>query len=333
MEYREFKLLDTINAYYDFVSVEDAKYLGYIPKEFHSIVNSKCLCGSDRITNKSGSSVMCCNPRCYIKLGYSLCSMLKSFGGRELGEETCKKIMQVGIREGIFKIPSPVEILYNFNEFEYLLGARYDYLVEAVALIQSASLNFYQIVQSVSIPGFDTKCSDYFGDISNSDELLKEFQTYGLVNSMANRRVFDLKKCLNLALRMKDVVLFESLFIGEVERPALKSVKICITGPVSPHGVSMTRDTFIRHCNEISKFDGVRLFDVSEGGPSRSSYVIADSPSGTSKYQTGKYRQDCNPDIKILYTSTEFVDLIKREVEKCETMKELQRKRMDTPVS
>ena len=72
MEYGEFKSLDTINAYYDFVSVDEAKYLGYIPKEFHDIVDSKCKCGSDRITNKSGSSIMCCNPRCISNLDINL---------------------------------------------------------------------------------------------------------------------------------------------------------------------------------------------------------------------------------------------------------------------
>ena len=92
----------------------------------------------------------------YIKLGYKLNEMLTSFGAREIGEETCKKIMQVGIREGVFKIPSHVEILYNYNEFDYILGARYDYLVEAVALVQTSALNFHQIVRAIDIPGFDT---------------------------------------------------------------------------------------------------------------------------------------------------------------------------------
>ena len=41
----------------------------------------------------------------------------------------------------------------------------------------------------------------------------------------------------------------------------------------------MTRDEFIRHCNDVSRFDGIKLFEIGQGGPSTSPYVIADSPS------------------------------------------------------
>lgn len=324
MEYSEFKALDVLNAYYDFVSVDDAKYLGYIPEEFHSIISSKCDCHSDRITTSSGSVMTCCDPRCYIKLGYSLHSMLSYFGVRDVGEETCKKMMKMGIREGILTLPSHVEVLYKFEEFRFLLGAKYNNLLEVVAKIHTSSLNFHHIVRAVSIPGFDTKCVDYFGDINNSDELLSEFKKYGVVNTMANRRVFDLKKCLNLIFYMKDVVLFEKAFQGKLYAPALKNVKICITGPVNPEGMYMNRKEFVRYCNEISSFGENKIFEISEGGPSTSPYVIADAPSGSSKYNTAVNREMDNPGLKVIYSSTEFVNLIRDEVNKCKTIMEAQ---------
>lgn len=317
MKFSEFKSMDVLNAYYDFISVDDAKYLGYIPENFHDIVDSKCICGSDRMTNASGTVITCCDPRCYIKLGYSLSSMLSLFGAKDIGGETCKSIMYTGIKQGIFTIPSHVEILYKYPEFEYLLGARYEKLVQAVALIQTSSLSFHQIVRAVSIPDFDTSCSTIFADTKNFNDLMNEFRQYGVVNTMANKRVFDLKKCSNLFFFMKDIALFESAFQGQFDLPALKMIKICITGPVHPEGVSMNRTSFIKYCNELSKIGNSRIFEISEGGPATSPYVIADSPSSSAKYTTAKNREYCNPGLKVIYTSTEFVELIRNEVEKC----------------
>jgi len=324
MKYLEFKALDVLNAYYDFVSVDDAKYLKYIPEEFHNIIESKCDCHSDRITNRSGSVITCCNPRCYIKLGHSLYSMLSYFGVKDIGEETCKKIMKMGIEQGILTVPSHVELLYKYTEFEYLLGAKYESFLDVIARIHTSSMNFHQIVRAVSITGFDTKCVDYFGDIKDSNELMEEFKRYGVVDTMANRRVFDLKKCLSLILFMKDIVLFERAFQGKLYAPALKTVKICITGPVSPEGVYMNRREFIRYCNELSSFEGFKVFEITEGGPATSPYVIADSPSSSAKYSRALEREQDNPGLKVIYTSTEFVNLIRDEVNKCKEIMESQ---------
>ena len=63
------------------------------------------------------------------------------------------------------------------------------------------------------------------------------------------------------------------------------------------------------------------MFNISESGAATSAYVIADSSSNSRKYLKAKERESYNPSQKILYTSTEFVNLLRNEVKKCQELK------------
>ena len=173
------------------------------------------------------------------------------------------------------------------------------------------------MVEAVNIPGFGSLCQDYFRGIENCTQLQDEIKRVGVVKFMLDRGVEDLKKDLNLVLFLSDVYVLERTFRGEKISKILKDVKICITGPVSPEGVYMKRDDFIRYVNKLSKVGDIQVFNISESGPATSSYVIADSPSSNRKYLKAKEREAYNPSQRVLYTSTEFVNLIRNEVEKC----------------
>lgn len=315
MTFDEFKKLDIISAYPDYKSVAFAKMTEVIPKDLAPYVEDKCLCGSDRMTN--GVTITCCNPRCYIKLGHKLSGMFSKFGVKNLGPSTCIKIMKFGIDNGLFVIPSHMEIFNCFEKFEYILGAKFYDLILGIETIHNNSLNFYQIVQSVNIPGFGDKCVDYFKGIESVEQLVQEIDKHGIIDFMAQRGVYDRSMSLNLTVFLTDIFIFERLFRGRVLSEPLKNVKICITGPVSPNGVYMSRDNFVSYVNEISRIGNICVFNITQSGPSTSTYVIADSPSNNNKYLTAKNRETLNPDVKVIYTSTEFVNLIKSEVEKC----------------
>lgn len=318
MKFEEFRELDKLGAYSEYKSVEYAKMSGEIPSNLHEHINSKCECGSDRMTN--GVSITCCDPRCYIKLGHRLSNLFSKFGAKNLGPSTCIKIMNFGIKNNIFVLPSHLEIFNKFREFEYILGSKYYDLTIGLGIIHNTPMPFYKIVQSVNIPGFDTECISYFKDIESSVQLKDELNKVGVVDFMAQRGVYDLKKCFNLVLGLSDVYIFEKLFLGERINKILKDVKICLTGPVSPNGVYMKRDDFVRYVNKISKVGDIQVFNIVESGAATSNYVIADSPSPSRKYVKAKEREAYNPGQKIIYTSTEFVELIMKEVMKCKEL-------------
>lgn len=318
MKFEEFKELDSINAYAEFMSVKDAKASGHIPPEYEDIFRDDCICGSDRMINTRLTTVMCVDPKCYIKMGYNLDNMLKKFGCKGLGPSTCVSICKFGKENGIFKVPSHIEILHSFQRFEHLLGAKYQDLRHAVGTIQSTPLKFYQMIQYLCIPDYDTSCKDLFGDVSNFDDLMNKINSSSVIDFLYHRGVKDTKKAIHLYLSLRDIRAFELMFVGEYTKPAIKHVNICITGVVAPEGVSMTRKEFLNYCNSISVIDGTPLFDITANSAKMSnSYVIADHPSGSDKYSKAVYRERANPGVKIIYTSTEFVELIKSEVEKC----------------
>lgn len=318
MNFKEFKLLDSLNAYADYKSVDYAKMTGEIPEILHDYINSKCMCGSDRMTN--GVSLTCCNPRCYIKLGHRLSEFFSYFGAKNLGPATCIKITKLGVQGGIFSLPSQLEVFTTFEKFEYLLGEKYYDLLLGLETVHKNTLTLGQMVQSVGIPGFDTNCSELFKDISSTTQLKEKLNEEGVVQFLHNKGIDDLKKCLNLVLYLSDVFILERTFRGEKIEKIIRNVKICITGPVYPDGVYMKREDFIRHVNSISKIGNVQLFNISESGPSTSAYVIADSPSTNSKYIKAKQRESFNPGVKVIYSATEFVNLIKEEVRKCKEL-------------
>lgn len=318
MKFEEFKELDKLNAYGDYRSIKLAKMSGEIPSNLHDYIEDTCKCGSDRITN--GTTLTCCSPRCYIKLGHRLSNLFSKFGVKNLGPSTCIKIMDFGIKRDIFVLPSHIEIFNKFKEFEYILGSKYYDLTIGLELIHSNSIPFYKIVQSVGIPGFDSECINYFKDIENSIQLKEELNKHGVVKFMSDRGVYDLKKSFNLVMCLTDIYIFEKLFRGEVITKILKDVRICLTGPVYPNGTYMKRDEFVRYLNSISKIGSVQLFNISESGASTSSYVIADSPSNSRKYLKAKEREYYNPNQRVIYTSTEIVELIEKEVMKCKEL-------------
>lgn len=318
MTFEEFQVLDSIGAYSEFSSVKELKELGVLPSEYHEIIPSECQCGSDMILSDEETILMCCNPKCYLKMAHNLNDMFKYFDCKGIGPETCLVIVKHGLKNGIFKVPSYVEILGSFEEFKFILGHRYDDLVSAVYKIHTTPLKFFEMIQCVGIPDYDKSCKDYFGDVKNFDDLMQKLNEVSIVDYLAKFGVGDLKKSLHLHLFLKDIRAFEILYQGNLIKPALKNIDIVITGPVRPHGESMARRDFVRYCNELGILDGHTLFSIHESSAIQSvNYFIADSPSSSRKYNAARSREEMNPGLKLIYTSTEFVDLIKNEVEKC----------------
>lgn len=318
MTYEEFLELDSIGAYSEFKSVRLAKDMNYIHPDYDDVIPDKCICGSDMIINDNETILMCCDPRCYIKMGYALNNMFKRFDCKGLGPETCQTIVRHGVKNGIFVIPSFIEILYTYSKFEYVLGHRYDDLLRAIYKIQHTPMKFHEMIQYIGVPGYDTVCKDYFGDIVNFDDLMTKLNKYSIVDYLKRFGVNDLKKSLHLNIYLKDIRAFEKLYVGQITKPALRNIDIVITGPVSPNGAKMNRTEFIRYCNNLSVIDGNPIFAFHESDALQSArYFIGDFPSTTRKYKAALSREALNPGLKLIYTSDEFIEMINEEVNKC----------------
>lgn len=319
MNYEEFKNLDTIGAYSEFKSVRQMKDSGLIPAEFEDYVSDKCECGSDRIMNDVGTVITCCNNKCYIKMGYNLDKFFKYFDCKGLGPATCISICKKAVKDEIFILPSFVEILNCFERFQGLLGAKYYDLLEAVDKIHKTPLSFYQMIQYIGVYGFDRKCSTVFEGVKNSQDLIAKLKETSVLDFFAKRGVYDRKKILDFYLSLTDIQAFELLHRGKLLLPAKRQIKVCITGSVRPNGHGLSRKEFIAYCNALGQVDGVPIFSFVESKAFGSaSYFVFDRPTGSQTEMAARQRQALQPNEKIIYTSTEFVNLIKSEVLKCQ---------------
>ena len=86
MNYEEFKSLDKIGAYVEFKSIRHLKDSGLIPNGYEDLLADKCSCGSDRIMNSELTIITCCNPNCFIKMGYKLDKFLKAYNEKKNGD-------------------------------------------------------------------------------------------------------------------------------------------------------------------------------------------------------------------------------------------------------
>ena len=84
---------DKYGAFYQYVTIRDAKEMGIIPKQYEEVFPDFCECGSENIIKKSLTQAMCCDPRCKVKLAYALSEMFSRFGVKGVGDETCKKMI------------------------------------------------------------------------------------------------------------------------------------------------------------------------------------------------------------------------------------------------
>lgn len=318
MIYEEFVKNDTIGAYSDFKSVKELKRLGRIPQEYHQYIDDVCECGSDRIMNVLGTIITCCDHRCYVKMGYNLDKFLKFFDCKGIGPATCISICKKGVRDGIFILPSFIEILNCFDRFQGLLGAKYSDLLDVIDRINNEYLSFYQMIQCLGIYGLDSSCSKIFKGIKDFDHLMEILKTCTLQEFFAERGVFDKKRVIEFYLHLVDIKAFSLVYKGSVKLPALREVKVCITGAVRPNGASLSRKDFIGLCNRSSVVNGTPIFNFTEGKAfSSASYFIYDRSTGSETERAALKRQAMT-DEKIIYTSKEFLDLIRGEVLKCQ---------------
>jgi hypothetical protein len=322
---------DKWGAFFEFVSVEQAKKEEIIPVTHARYFPDKCEevndhgikqgCDSDMIISRSLTRLMCCNPRCQVKLAYALDEMLDRFSCKHVGEQTCKNIVRYAFK--FMELKSHVEILTM--EDKHLVpdvrGMNFVWFRQAIAKATETSLTFPDMVSRLAIPEFKTSAIKIFAGISSTKELVEKIKTAGGIQKfMLSKGIEDQMKVFYLSEFLQDIAFAEFRAFKKIRSVGKMKMQVCITGNLSPEGYKITKAEFIELCNKLGTVGNYRMFDVEmTTAIQTTAYVIADYRSNTDKYSIAKSREEVEGK-KILYTSSEFLRYLKGVVE-CVTEK------------
>ena len=307
MTFQELLATETFGAFDDFVSVKVAKERGLIPPPYHNIFKDECECGSEMIIRDTLTRVQCCNPRCYIKLGYALAELFSRFGCKDLGPASCISAMR-GVIDKL-EIPSHVEIL-GLEEDDLpltFLNYRYDQFMTAKELIFSRAYSISELVPKLALPSLDKNAGSIFAKYNDAVEFIEDFQSYEKFSTfMYEHGVAD--KWLIYCMRTYaiDILKGQMIFNDNFREKPMKEIEVVITGHISPEGRSMPKDEYIEYLNTMGiDKNGVRRFGFRRSEAVESvQHIIADAPSGYRKYKRGVERG-------VLISSTDFLNRLK----------------------
>lgn len=311
MKFEEFRKHDTMNFFMNFISVKEAKESGLIPKEFAEYVPDTCdCCKSDYMISLNRTILRCCNPLCVNKLAKRMSKMFSNFEVDGVGDETCILLTKICIDRGYFKVPTYTEIFRVVKEQDLsaFLGQRWFIIVNACNRIMSTRMSFAEMVSKLAIPTMDKTCFQYFGNINNTEHLVKELSEKGVMGYLGQFGVASVDKGYNLKENLKTISNFEYNMSVPLILPSLMDRKICITGSISVDGYRLSRKEFLELLRLESMIDGNPIIHFHESKAFDSlDYVIADGPSSSSKYQEGASRG-------IIITAQEYLDNLRKEM-------------------
>ena len=323
MEFSELKNRDVDNVYAEYVSVKDAKQFGLIPESFKDSIPNYCECGSEFIIKTSLKNIKCCDPGCKFKVAYSMAEMFTRFGVQGLKEGTCLKIVEWGIANRIFKIPSHTEIL-NLRDDDAtrslvgVLGVKYSELLLAIDIIRGSSMSYGEMVSKLAIPNFDGKIVEILSDVNSTEELLnlnKENPREGIKRYLVDHGVYSINLIDSFLDSLPIIYECEKNLTGSLRMNGIVTINIAISGALSVQGRRLSRDAFVELANKAGKVHGIQIFSITVGKAFQSaSYFVIDSMSSSKTCQAALYRQSQSSE-KIIFSGDEFIQLILKEAE------------------
>lgn len=305
MTFKEMIEDDKENAFYDWISVREAKELEIIPKEFHEYFSDTCSCDSENIIKTSRTQIMCCNPKCIVKTGYALAEMLTRFGIKGLKAATCSKIyaqlvsedtkLKAAGKEGLFKYGSFVEaIAVPLDKYpaELRSSAKGIDFYYACNELMKERFTFPKMVANLAIPELSKDAETLFAGVNSFLDIYKELKTM-TVQEFCTKRGFQAPAvAYYLRHSLMDIAVANDLFLRVIKPEGLLHINICMTGSIRLHGASTTKDKYIKRCNELCiDKTGNALFEFKMNSAKESNaFILYSRPSGDSKYVTGERR-------------------------------------------
>lgn len=323
MTFEELLQRETFGAFNEFIKVTDAKTQGLLPESYHNIFNDKCKCGSDMIIKSNLTTFQCCNPRCYIKLGYMLNETFSRFGVNDafskmgikgFGPATCISAMEQAVK--FLDIPSHIE-LFSLGRFELptvISNYRLDDFEYAKQIMLSKQYTLADLVSKLGLPGLGDKAHDIFEDYNSVAELDEDIDAVGdIPRLLSTKGIYASMMAYNLRTYLPDIILAQMRFNEQIRMQAGQTIDIVMTGRLSPNGVSMSKDAFLDLLNkEGTTSDGISLYGFRRTSAVKSvPYVVADYPTNYSNYKEGSARG-------VIISSTELLNKVKELVKGAE---------------
>lgn len=329
MTFEDLLATETFGAFDDFVSVKVAKEEGLIPPSYNEVFKDYCECGSEMIIKNELTRVQCCNPRCYIKLGYALDELFTRFGCKGIGPASCISAMK-GVIDRL-EIPSHIEILEMDDKDlpRTFLNYKYEEYSDARELIFSKSYSLSELVPKLALPTLDKTAANVLDNYNDAVEFIEDFQRYdNFMTFMFNHGVYDRWKIYCMRTYAIDILKAQMIFNNNFRDKPMQEIEVVITGFIRPEGISMPKDEFIELLNEIGIDDsGVRRYGFKmTSAMSSVNYIIADSPSNSRKYRKGVERG-------VLISSTDFLGQVKEIMKQFNTKPVEQETEQETLVS
>ena len=328
LKFEEFikKDQENFNAFSEFISVSRAKEEGVIPKEYNSIFDNDCKCGSEMMIQRNRKKLMCCDPRCRIKIGLRLAETFKRFECDNLGPGTSSSIINQTWE--YLKYKSHIEALLMPEEsFPMVLtGAKSLDFKYAIERIKGTKITLASFISKLALPKMEDKAIDIFENYKMVDEFVNDYKAHGgLVRLLALKGIRDLKVAYYIDECLPDLYLGEMLIEGKVKDTALVNTYVCLTGRLKLDGLPITKQNYIAYLNEesIAK-DGKVIYEFIPCSAKESvPYIIYTNPSADDKYLVGvarekEYLQGTGEHKQILIKPEELLEKVRKVVKEYE---------------
>lgn len=298
------------HAYDSFTTVEDSD----LPDYYKELFPKTCKCGGQVIMTRSSeeksgyTQLQCCNPDCWIKMAHRFAYFAQSLGFKGFGVTGAIPLYKELHTQ--FKYPT---FLYIFempiHDIAAIAGDAY--AGSFADMKQELHTRGFQLKDAIAALGIQDlgKASPIFNVVKSADVLLK-FVLYDKVNELCDIAGIN-ALIARYALQMSkiDIVTLVHDVMPHILSTPKKEIHLAITGSVTVQGKHLTRPEFIWLCESLLDSKGCQAFKLVETkAESKLEYVVADTPSGSSKYLLGKK-------LGLLITADEFYSLLQSQLE------------------
>lgn len=278
-------------AYKGFTNIVDSD----LPDYYKSIFPHKCKCGAEIIMTAGGeysdskyTQLQCCNPDCWLKMAHRFSYFCSSLGYKGFGPNT-----SMAIYERIYRtFPYPSFLcIFDASDSDILSATGDAYLDSFYQLkydLLHKQFQFKDAIAALGIPNVGKNCK-IFDAIKAPMELAqivlqrKTADVCYMVGIHASSTIWFLD---NARL---DIALLVTTYMPHILTTPNKEIYVAITGSVTVDDEPLTRQEFIHKCESLKDSKGVTAFKLVETkAAGKLDFVIADSPSNSSKYTLGQ---------------------------------------------
>ena len=293
-------------VYNGFVTIANSD----IPDYYKQVFPKQCACGGEIIITEPGhTQLQCCNPNCYLKMGYRLAYFISKLGYKGFGEQSALTL--VSDCRKYFKYPTFLSVfLLSDTEINSCLTEHLSNLFcEIRDDIKTRAFHFPDAISALGIPNIGSR-SPFFEVVKTPIVLLQYLlkdktddicEAAGIQAPMTRFQLSSFK--LDILTLMKDVM-------PNIVATPDTEIYIAITGKVSIGNTAYTRQEFITLCEGIVDSSGQQLYKIVETkAETKLQYVIADTPSASEKYRLGEK-------LHCLISAEDFYNLLLSKVKK-----------------